>query len=72
MAGYIFGNRFKEREDKYVSCTWCGGEIYFNEDYSDDAYIVEGDLICERCFDEYRGDCKYKAERFIEDLTEEE
>lgn len=72
MAGYIYGNRFKEREDKYVSCTWCGGEIYYDKDVHDDAYEVDDDIICERCFSEYIRDCKNLADYYFESFYEEE
>lgn len=61
-------NRYEPKEYKHIACDWCGCEIYYDKDVHDDAYEVDDDIICERCFSEYVSECKSLADYYFEDL----
>lgn len=48
-TGYAYGKEPKG----YLTCDWCGGEIYLGTDY----YEIQGETICSECVDECRMEC---------------
>jgi len=58
--------------EKYIRCDWCGSEIYYDDDCHDEAYEVDGDIICEDCFDEHKSSCSKEADRYFEELSDRE
>lgn len=46
------------KDEKYINCDVCGGEIYEGDEY----WVINGECNCERCKDDFLRDCLHICE----------
>lgn len=63
--------RYEREEEAYEkslpTCVICGEKVF-----GDYLYVVDGDIYCEECFEDYVNDCRYDIGDWLERQAEEE